>query len=120
MLTRRIAAIAALLLPPLMLVLAVVVMVQEFPGVGRLRVVCAMAAVWYGLLRRGAARAVGFAAGILALAAMVIVLVNNGDHVGAAIVIVAGLALAAAAAKAAFSYHAPLEELRHDATDGHH
>ena len=32
-----------------------------------------------------------------------IVLVNNGDHVGAAIVIVAGLALAAVAAKAAFS-----------------
>ena len=110
MLTRRIAAIAALLLPPLMLVLAVVVMVQEFPRVlvvfGLL--LLAMAAVWYGLLRRGAARAVGFAAGILALAAMVIVLVNNGDHVGAAIVIVAGLALAAAAAKAAFSYHAPL------------
>ncbi len=110
--TRRMAAIAALLLPPLMLVLAVVVMVQEFPRVlfvfGLLLV--AMAALWYGLLRRGAARALGFAAGILAIAAMVVVLVNNGDHVGAAIVIVAGLALAAAAAKAAISYHAPLPE----------
>ena len=92
------AAIAALLLPPLMLVLAVVVMVQEFPRVlivfGLLLI--AIAALWYGLLRRGAARALGFAAGILAIAAMVVVLVNNGDHVGAAIVIVAGLALAAA------------------------
>ena len=64
-LTRRIAAIAAPPLPPLMLVLAVVVMVQEFPRVlfvfGLLLV--AIAAAWYGLLRRGAARAVGFAAG---------------------------------------------------------
>ncbi len=104
------AAIAALLLPPLMLVLAVVVMVQEFPRVlivfGLLLI--ATATVWYGLLRRGPARAVGFAAGALALAATVIVLVDNGDHVGAAIVIVVGLALAAAAAKAAFSFHTPL------------
>ena len=110
MLTRRMAAIAALLLPPLMLVLAVVVMVQEFPRVlivfGLLLI--ATATVWYGLLRRGPARAVGFAAGALALAATVIVLVDNGDHVGAAIVIVVGLALAAAAAKAAFSFHTPL------------
>ena len=106
------AAIAALLLPPLVLALAVVVMVQEFPRVlivfGLL--LAATAAIWYGLLRRGAARTVGFAAGILALAATVILLVKNGDHVGAAIVIVVGLALAAAAAKAAFSYHAPLPD----------
>ena len=48
-------------------------------------------AAWYGLLGRGTARGVGFAVGILALVATVIVLVNNGDHIGAAIVIVAGL-----------------------------
>jgi diacylglycerol kinase family enzyme len=108
--TRRAAAIAALLLPPLTLVLAVVVMVQEFPRV--LFVVAllliGLAAAWYGLLRRGAARVLGFAAGILALVTMLIVLVNNGDHLVSAIVIVAGLALAVLAAKAAFSYHAPL------------
>ena len=106
------AALAALLLPPLMLVLAVVVTVQEFPRVlfvfGLL--VVAMAAIWYALLRRGAVRMMGFAAGILALAATVILLVNNGDNAGAAIVIVAGLALAIAAAKTAMSYHAPLPD----------
>ena len=110
--TRRAAAIAALLLPPVMLVLAVAVMVSEFPRVlvvlGLLLIACAP--VWYGLLRRGAARAVGLGVGLLALVATVIVLVNNGDHVGPAIVIVAGLALAALAAKAALFYHAPLPE----------
>ena len=110
--TRRAAAFAALLLPPLMLVLALAVMLNEFPRVlvvlGLLLIACALA--WYGLLRRGAARALGFGGGLLALAAMVIVLVKNGDHAGAAIVIVAGLALAALAAKTALSYHAPLPE----------
>ena len=100
----------ALLLPPLTLVLAVATMVREFPRVlivaGLL--VIAIAALWYGLLRGGAGRAMGLAAGILALVAMVVVLVTTGDRVVAAIVIVAGLALAAAAAKFAFSYHAPL------------
>jgi diacylglycerol kinase family enzyme len=109
---RRAAAITALVLPPLMLGLAVAVMVQEFP---RVLVVVALlliglAAAWYGLLRRGVARALGFGIGILALAAMVIGLVRNGDHIDAAIVIVGGLALAAAAAKAAFSSHVRLPE----------
>ena len=64
----------------------------------------AIAAAWYGLLRRGGGRVVGFAVGAVALAATVIVLVSDGDHVITAIVVVAGLALAAAAAKAAMSY----------------
>jgi hypothetical protein len=110
--SRRAAAIAALLLPPLMLMLAVVVMVQEFPRV--LFVVAllliGLAAAWYGLLRRGTARALGFGVGLLALVAMLIVLVNNGDHLDAAIVIFAGSTLAVVAAKAAVSYHAPLPE----------
>ncbi len=95
-----------------MLLVAVVVMIQEFPRVlvvfGLLLI--AMAAFWYGLIRRGAARALGLAVGILALAAMVILLVSNGDHVPAAIVIVAGLALAALAARTAVRYHAPLPD----------
>ncbi len=109
---RRAAAIAALLLPPLMLVLAVVVMVQEFPRVLFVLalLLVGLAAFWYGLIRSGAARALGLAVGILALAATVILLVSNGDHVGAAIVIVAGLALAALAARSAFTYHAPLPD----------
>jgi diacylglycerol kinase family enzyme len=110
--TRRAAAIAALLLPPLMLVLAAVVMVQEFP---RVLVVVALlliglAAAWYGLLRRGIARVLGFVVGILALGTMLIVLVDDGDHLVAAIVLVAGSGLALAAAKAAFSYHVLLPE----------
>ena len=100
----------ALLLPPLTLVLAVATLVREFPRVlivvGLL--VIAIAAVWYGLLRGDAARAMGLAAGIPALLAMAVVLVTTGDRVVAAIVIVAGLALAAAAAKFACSYRALL------------
>jgi diacylglycerol kinase family enzyme len=108
--TRRPAAIVALVLPALMLVLAVTVLVQEFPRVlivsGLLLI--GLAALWYGLLRGGASRALAFAAGILALVATVVLLVKDGDHIGSAIVIAAGLPLAAMAAKYALSYHSPL------------
>ena len=95
-----------------MLLVAVAVMVQEFPRVLFVLVLLlvGLAAFWYGLIRRGAARALGLAVGILALAATVILLVSNGDHVAAAIVIVAGLALAALAARTAVTYHAPLPD----------
>ena len=110
--SRRAAAVAALLIPAVTVVLVVVVMAQEFP---RVLIVCGLlligfAAVWYGLLRRGASRAAGLAVGIAALGALAGLLVTNGDHVGLAIAVAAGLALAAAAAKAALVYHAPLSD----------
>jgi diacylglycerol kinase family enzyme len=107
---RRLNAIAALLLPPIALALTVAVMVDEFP---RVIVVCVLvaagvAATWYGLLRRGIARVAGLGTGGLALLITVILLVGNGDHIEAAIVIVACLALAIMAAKAAIFQRTPL------------
>ena len=110
--TRRVAAIAALLLPPAVLALAIGVMLHRFPAV---LIVSALlliggTAAWYGLLRNGVARVLGLAIGTLALAASVVLLLTNGDHVGAAIAIVAGLGLAAVAARTALSYRPSLPE----------
>ena len=110
--TRRVAAIAALLLPSAVLILAVAVMVQEFPRglIVVAGVVIAVAAGWYGLLRRGIARLLGAVLALLALAATVIVLMDNGDRIVEALLILAGLAVAVRAARAAFRYHDPLPE----------
>jgi diacylglycerol kinase family enzyme len=107
---QRIAALTALVLPPMILILAVDIVVQQFPrGLLVLAgVAIAFAAAWYGLLRTGAARVLGVAIAVLALAAPVVVLITDGDHVVQALVILAGIALALAAARAAFSVHVPL------------
>ena len=109
---QRIAAVTALVLPPVILVLAVDIVVEQFPrglivlaGVG-----IAFAAAWYGLLRTGVARVLGVAIAIVALAATVVVLITDGDHVVQALVILAGIALALAATRAAFSLHVPLTD----------
>ena len=107
---RRLAAITALLLPPLMLILALVVLVKDAPLALLVLagLLIAVGAAWYGLLRRGTARVLGFGVAFLAIVATAIALVSKGDHIGATLVIVAGLALAIVAAKAAFSHHARL------------
>jgi hypothetical protein len=106
---RRGAAIAALILAPAALVLALVVMVQEFPRglIVVAGVVVALAAVWYGLLRRGVARAAGLSVAALAVAGTVLVAINGGRAIEA-ILIVAGLVLAVIAARAAVGSHATL------------
>ena len=95
---QRMAAVAALVLPPLILVLAVDIVVQQFPRglIVLAGVAIAFAAAWYGLLRTGAARVLGVAIAVLALAATVVVLITDGDHLVQALVILAGLALALA------------------------
>jgi diacylglycerol kinase family enzyme len=110
--SRRIAAIVALALPLLMLVLAADIVLQQFPEglIVLAGVAIALAAAWYGLLRIGVARVLGVAIGALALAAALIGLIANGDHLLEALVILAGLALALAAARAAFRLHVPLAE----------
>ena len=109
---QRIAALTALVLPPVILVLAVDIVVEQFPRglIVLAGVVIAFAAAWYGLLRTGAARALGVAIAVVALAATVVVLITDGDHVVQALVILAGLALALAATRAAFSLHVPLAD----------
>ena len=77
---RRPAAIAALLLGLGGLGLAVVVAVQEFPR-GLIALACvaiAAAGIWYGILRRGAARIAGLAIGALGLGAAIVLLVSDG------------------------------------------
>jgi diacylglycerol kinase family enzyme len=101
-------------LPPLILILAVDILVEQFPRglIVLAGVAIAFAAAWYGLLRTGAARVLGVAIAAMALAATVVVLITDGDHVVQALVILAGIALALAAARAAFSLHVPLADAR--------
>ena len=54
----------------------------------------ALAAAWYGLLRRGAARLLGLILALAALAAAAVILIVNGDHIVETIAIVAGVAAA--------------------------
>ncbi len=111
---RRLAAVAALVLPPLILVLAVDIVIEQFPRglIVLAGVTLAMAAAWYGLLRTGPARVLGLAIAGAALAAVVVVLIADGDHVVEALVILAGIALTLAATRAAFSLHVPLADAR--------
>ena len=111
---KRIAAVTALVLPPVILVLAVDIVVDQFPRglIVLAGVAIAFAAAWYGLLRTGAARVLGVAIAFAGLAATVVVLIADGDHLVQALVILGGVALALAATRAAFSLHVPLADAR--------
>jgi diacylglycerol kinase family enzyme len=104
------AAVMALTLPPVILILAIDIVVEQFPRglIVLASVAIAFAAAWYGLLRTGLARVLGVAIAGLALVAAVVVLISDGDHVVQALVIGAGLALTLAATRAAFRLHVPL------------
>ena len=95
------------MLPPVILVLAVDIVVEQFPRglIVLAGVVIAFAAAWYGLLRTGVARVLGVAIAIVALAATVVVLITDGDHVVQALVILAGITLRS-------PRHAPLQPPR--------
>jgi diacylglycerol kinase family enzyme len=106
----RLAAFAALGSAAVLVVLAVDVVVSGLllgvvvlVGLG-----VAIAAAWYGLIRTGASRLLGFGIAILALALTIGALLAKGDHVVQALVIAVGLGLMLAATRAAFRTHAPL------------
>jgi len=106
---RRLAAIAALVLPVVALGLAVAAVVSTFPaGLAVLGfVVVAIPVAWFALLRRGAARTVGLAVAVLLVVAGVAVILVKGDLVlklGAVVALLLGLA----AARSAFSVHVRL------------
>jgi diacylglycerol kinase family enzyme len=106
---RRLAAAAALLLLAVSFGLAVVVTVTSFPR-GLSVFLCLLAGVvvgWWGLVRGGWERAVGgiVAAGLLVGA--VVLLVVEG-HVLANLLVLAGVVLALAAARDAFTVHVAL------------
>ena len=106
---RRVAAIVALVVGAATIVLAVVLAVTEFPrGLGLLAcVVVAGAAAWFGALRRGTERVVGLAVAGLALVAAVVVVVTGGSLV-ASVLVIAGLLLSLAAARATLAVHVAL------------
>ena len=106
---RRLAAIVALVVGAATVLLAIVVAVSEFPrGLGLLGcVVVAAASAWYGVLRRGVARVAGLTVAALALAGAVVLLVSGGAPL-VDLLVVAGLLVSLAAARATLAVHVDL------------
>jgi diacylglycerol kinase family enzyme len=106
---RRLLAIAALAAAVATAALAVAVVVGEFPrGLWLLGcVVIVGAAAWYGVLRRGLARVVGLVVAGLALAAALFLVITRGPPLVDLLVVV-GLLVSLAAARAAFAVHVDL------------
>jgi diacylglycerol kinase family enzyme len=103
---KRLAALAALALLLAALVLAVVVAVQNFPrGISVLAcLVAAVAAAWWGLVRGGVLRAIGFGvAALLVLGAVAIVVVQSGLLWN--LLVFGAFLLALGSARAAFTRH---------------
>jgi hypothetical protein len=107
--SRRLAAIVALVVGAATVALAVAVAVGEFPrGFVLLGcVVVAGAAAWYGVLRRGVARVAGLTVAGLALAGAVALLVTEGTRF-VDLLVVAGLLVSLAAARTALAVHVAL------------
>ena len=106
---RRVWAVAALASALVAIVLAVAAAIAHFPdGLTVLAcVVLALCTAWYGIRRRGAARAIGVGAAVLLLAAaVVLVIVEN--RVLEDVLVVVFVAAALAAAREAFKVHAEL------------
>jgi diacylglycerol kinase family enzyme len=106
---RRLAAAFALVASAATLALAVAVAISEFPR-GLLLLGCALVAgvfAWYGLIRRGAARALGFIVAGTAVAVAVALIVVGGSRFVDLLVMV-GLLVSLAAARATLGVHVDL------------
>ena len=106
---RRLLAVVALVVAAATVALAVAVAVGEFPR-GLLLLGCVLitgAAAWYGVLRRGLARVVGLVVAGLALAGALVLLVTRGAPL-VDLLVVGGLLVSLAAARAAFAVHVDL------------
>jgi len=113
----RLAALAALASAAVLAILSIDIVLSQFPR-GLIVLAClviALTAAWYGLTRTGGARLLGAGIAILAVAAMVAVLIADGDHIVQALVIVVGLGLMLFATQSAFRAHVP----HHRAPDPH-
>jgi diacylglycerol kinase family enzyme len=108
---RRLAATVALLVGAATVALAVAVAVSEFPrGLVLLGcVVVAGASAWYGVLRRGVARVAGLTVAGLALAGALVVLIAGGEPF-VDLLVVAGLLVSLAAARATLAVHVDLPD----------
>jgi diacylglycerol kinase family enzyme len=101
---RRVAAGLALVLGAATLLLSLYVVFQQFPR-GLIVLGCvaaALAAGWYGLLRRGVVRLASLGVALVALAVPVVLLLTDGDYLAEAILIGVGLTVSLALARAAF------------------
>ena len=106
---RRLAAVVALVVGIATIALAVAVAVTEFPR-GLILLGCVLvagAAAWYGALRRGIARVAGLAVAALALAGALVLLFGGGSPL-AELLVVAGLLVSLAAARATMAVHVSL------------
>jgi diacylglycerol kinase family enzyme len=106
---QRAAAAVALLAAVLTVVLAVVGAITDFPqGLGVLGCVAiALGAAWFGVVRGGRQRVVGIAVAVLALIGAAALLIRNGGWLPL-ILLVLGIAIWHAAARAAFQAHVHL------------
>src|SRR5262245_58566867 len=104
----RAAAIGALVIGIAAFVLALIAAIQEFPqGLIVLGLVCLSGIVaWYGVLRRGLVRAAGLTMAVILLAVAVLLLI--GDRALEVALIVGGLVVALACARAAMGGRADL------------
>jgi diacylglycerol kinase family enzyme len=107
---RRVTAGLGLVLGTATLLLALYILIDQFPnGLVVLGcVVVALAAGWYGLLRRGAIRVVSLGVALAALLAAVLLPLTNANHFAEAVLIAVGLTTTLAAARAAFRRKASL------------
>ena len=106
---RRLAAVLALVVGAATLVLAIAVAITQFPR-GLVLLGCVLlagVAAWYGLLRRGIARVVGLIIAGIALVAVVAVIVASGSPL-VDLLVVTGLLVSVAAARAATAVHVNL------------
>ena len=97
-------AIVALVVAPATLLLAAYIVVVQFPR-GLIVLGCvaiALAAGWFGLLRRGAARIIGWTVALLALVTPAALLIADGSHIAEGVLIVVGVLAALEAARRAF------------------
>ncbi len=109
MTTQRLAAVCALVVGAATGVLALANAVNEFPrGLAVLGlVIVAAVCAWYGVVRRGVARVAGVTAAVLALLGVVLLIVTQGPLL-ADLLVVGGLLVALAAARASFAGHVVL------------
>jgi diacylglycerol kinase family enzyme len=111
--THRLAALVALVSAAVLAVLSIDIVLSQFPRglVVLAALALALAAAWYGLTRTGGARLLGSGIAILAVAAIVALLIADGDHVVQALLIVVGLGLMLLATRSAFRVHVPLDRV---------
>ena len=106
---RRVAAVFALVVGAATLALAIAVAITAFPR-GLVLLGCVLiagVAAWYGLLRRGIARGVGLIVAGIALVAAVALIVASGSPL-VDLLVVAGLLVSLAAARATTAVHVDL------------